>query len=87
MKTNTKKTFPRSARDWQLYTDKPGAGAAAVKLSTALRTALKADGCTRATVQAIVGAAMVECREFGACDTEPCWVLRDVLDRKFGREL
>lgn len=86
MATKPKHRLPRSAHDWQLYASMEGVGAAAAKLSAALRTALKAEGRTRASVDAAVGAVMVELRRFGACDTEPRWVLRDVLDRKFGRE-
>lgn len=86
MATKPKHRLPRSARDWQLYTSMEGVGAAAAKLSAALRTALKAEGRTRASVQAAVSAVMVECRSFGACDTEPRWILADVLDWKFGRE-
>ncbi len=84
MKTKSK-PLPCSARDWQIYTNMPGVGAAAAKLSTALRTALKAEGATRESVRSAVVAVMAEERSFGACDSEPVRVLANVLDRKFGR--
>lgn len=83
---NAKLNLPRSAASWELYTDMPGVGTAARLLTAALSAALKAPGATRASVRTAVGKVMSEQAGFGACDSEPVYVLEAVLDRKFGRQ-
>lgn len=69
-----------TARDWQLY---PGADHVARQLNAAIAENV-AEG--RITTRRAAEAVMAEHSRFGATDTEPRWVLHDLLDDIFGKE-
>jgi len=71
-----------TAHDWQLYPG-PGADHVAEKLNAAIAENV-AEG--RITTRRAAEAVMAEHSRFGATDTEPRWVLHDLLDDIFGKE-
>lgn len=68
------------ANDWQLY---PGAEHVAAAINAAVAENV-AEG--RITTRRAAEAVMAEHSRFGATDTEPRWVLHDLLDAIFGKE-
>jgi hypothetical protein len=80
--------MPRTARDWELYSDMPGAERAAGKLSGALRKLIRT-----ATPEDLplfwneFSATLNEFGDLGAADTEPRNVALRVLDTVYGPEV
>ncbi len=72
-----------SADDWQLYTRKTGADGVAAQLNEGFQTLVNS-GKPREEVNAIMSKLMGRLRGWGADDTEPHYVLKDLLDHVYG---
>lgn len=91
-------TCTMSARDWQLYSDMPGASRAARAISNSVTSWVRRAKAKLARspqlstrklakdVQAKVRKVMDSYADFGARDTEPDSALCDVLEKAFGLE-
>ena len=73
-----------TARDWQLYSSMPESEEAANALNTTLKDFLAA-GSDRRTVEKAMMQTMRKFSHTGACDSEPLWVLDDLMNYFFGR--
>lgn len=73
-----------SADDWQLYTRKKGADGVAKQLNEGFQTVVNS-GKSREEVRSWMGKLMTRLRGWGADDTEPHYVLRDLLDHIYGK--
>lgn len=72
-----------SAGEWQLYSSMPGAKKAARSLNAAVAKAINASADKRSGYQAACQ-AMVPFADFGAIDSEPRYVLQDIIDKVYG---
>ena len=68
-----------TADDWQLYTASMDCQPAVDALNEALKLAVNTDGSTVDSAREYVFGIMRQFAEYGAYDTEPIWVLDDVL--------
>lgn len=75
-----------TADDWQLYTASTNCTKAAMALNKAIETAVNT-GLSRYEVERAANVAMRANDKYGATDTEPRWVLNDILDEVFGAAL
>jgi hypothetical protein len=69
---------PSTAREWQLYSDMKGAGGAAKRLTAALKKACSPN-ISDAEASAIMNRAMNLDDAYGAGDSEPSYIARDLL--------
>lgn len=76
-------TLNLTACQWELY-EKPGCSAAASVLNCAVETAVNTGLDDRYAIWERVFPAFKTYEDFGALDTEPRRVLKDILDAVFG---
>jgi len=74
-----------NAHDWELFADKPGVDAAAESLNERFKELVNS-GATRKETDRAMFVFMGKLGQFGACDSEPGWVLDDLLDTVYGTE-
>jgi hypothetical protein len=72
-------------RQWSLYSDMDGAKAAARKLNATLKRAVN-NSLTIEDARRAMYPVMQDLSEFGANDSEPMWLLEDVLNAAYGIE-
>lgn len=77
-----KVTLALSAMDWQLYSSMEGVEEVAVKINKAVEVAIN-ESTTKIEAGRKVDEVLNTYRKFGASDTEPCGVARDLLRRAF----
>lgn len=71
-----------TAKQWELYADMPGVSRVAHQLNAEIRRAINGSSC-RAEAWEKCSAVMDEHRQFGATDTEPMYVLADIINKVF----
>lgn len=74
-----------TADDWQLYTVSMNCNAAAAALNKAIIESV-GEGLSRDETDYAVEKVMDKYSSFGAYDSEPRGVLRDTLDKIYGKE-
>lgn len=74
-------TSQLNRQNWQLF-DMPGVGAAVKELNKALGQSLKASNVDEA--YKIIGPVTRKFVEFGACDSEPWYLISKYFEFKFG---
>lgn len=74
-----------TAEDWDLYTEMAGVHAVAVQMNEAISDIFNSNDAPTAFAKAKI--ILEQCREFGAADTEPYMVLRELHDLFFKDEL
>lgn len=72
------------AEDWDLYTETPNVDLAALGLNRTFEEAVNRGG-SRGEVESAMHRRMMEFKHFGASDSEPYYVLDNLLDKVFGR--
>lgn len=71
-------SVPSTASEWQLYSDMKGSGAAAKRLTAALKKACSSN-ISDAEAAAIMHQALRFDSDYGASDSEPQYVARELL--------
>jgi len=74
-----------TADDWELFTSMDGADDVAEALNSSFKSLVNA-GKSRDDVEVEMEKVMSEHSSFGAIDSEPLWMLRQLLTDVFGRE-
>jgi hypothetical protein len=75
-----------TADQWDLYTRSRDCSEAAEALNKTLEESIN-DGLSREEVVLMMDQVMVKYANYGAWDTEPRWVLEQILDEVFGKEV
>ena len=71
-----------TADQWQLFTASMKCGTAARALNSTFND-LSKRGATRDEFVTVMDAVMQKYSNYGACDSEPRWLLEDLLDMQF----
>lgn len=69
-----------TARDWQLFSDMTGVNLVAQTLNEKLAELVNAEGSTPESVMKGMAPFMRTYSSFGATDSEPRWVLQDIIE-------
>lgn len=73
-----------SANEWQLYSSMEGVKSVARDLNRRLKKLVNAKDSTRSVVEKEMMAFMYTYATYGAYDSEPRWVLMDIMDDVYG---
>jgi hypothetical protein len=74
-----------TAEEWQLYTTGMKCTRAANALNAALKRLVNANGSTDMSVAFGMGQVLEKYSKFGANDSEPRWMLQDILTQVYDR--